>query len=55
MPQVGFEPTATEFERAKTLRVPDRAANAIDDDLCTLINKSGVVLLCNANEGTGMY
>jgi hypothetical protein len=29
MPRVGFEPTITAFERAKTVHVLDRAATAI--------------------------
>jgi hypothetical protein len=35
MPQVGFETTTTEFERAKTVHASDRAGNAIGDDLCS--------------------
>jgi hypothetical protein len=34
MPRVGFEPTMTVFERAKTVPCSDHAATVIDSDLC---------------------
>jgi hypothetical protein len=37
MPQVGFEPTITAFERAKTVHALDRAATVIGTLRCGLL------------------
>jgi hypothetical protein len=44
MPRVGFEPTILVFERAKTVRVLDRAATVIDLTVAQLLKNPSPLL-----------